>query len=297
VIAAFQEKSGQSLVDVEQRWRRFWTEDTPLRRAVVMKTTPLESASREAPQWLELFNKQRQQHGLPAVGWSAQLSMACKDHVDYLKANKDQRGPAAEATQVPGKPGFTNAGRTFASTALVWTRDAKKAADQWLLLPGFRDAILNSNLETVGIYVESGLVVMDVLRGWQGKDQVTPTMWPRKPADANAKATVPSALDVELLGPEALRHVAEDKRAKTKQVGYPLTLHTYGASGAITCKVSAQGNEIQGVLEPPRTVGRRTSATGMWVFWPAEPLPRGVDIVVHWTGPGTNDHKVTFVAQ
>jgi hypothetical protein len=33
----------------------------------------------------------------------------------------------------------------------------------------------------------------------------------------------------------------------------------------------------------------------MWVFYPAEPLPKGVDIKASWTWPG-GKHDVTFVA-
>ena len=37
--------------------------------------------------------------------------------------------------------------------------------EDWFLLPGFRDAILNKNIDTVGIYCEGGIVVLDCVRG------------------------------------------------------------------------------------------------------------------------------------
>ena len=296
VLGAFQELAGQPLQHVEDRWRRLWTEDSPLRRAVVNKTTPLEAASKEAPAWLELFNKLRQQVGHKPVGWSAQLSIACKEHVDYLKANKDQRGPEKEHTQLAGKPGYSNSGRSFAPTAVVWTKDQKKAAETWLLLPGYRDALVNANIDTVGIYAEGGLMVLDAVRGREAKQQVTTQVWPEGNQGGRAKDPVPAAVDVELLGPEVAQLLAQNQRGKQKQVGFPLTLHTYNANvPEATCKVTCQGQEVAGWLVRTKGGIRRTSAQGLWVFYPAEPWKRGVDIKAEWTWTGGN-HTVTFLA-
>ncbi len=297
VLAAFAEFAGQPLPPLEARWRRFWTEDSPLRRAVVSKTTPLEAASREAPPWLELFNRLRTQCGQKPVGWSAQLSTACKEHVDYLKANKDQRGPEKEHTQQAGKPGFSNAGHAFAPLAMVWTKDQKKAADSWLLLPGYRDAIVNANIDTVGIYVESGIVVLDAARGRNGKTAVSTQVWPAGDDGQRARAPVPAAVDVELLGPEVQQLLAANQRGKQKQVGFPLTLHTYnGGVTEASVKVTCQGVEVPGFLV--RTSGsiRRTSAEGLWVFYPAEPWKRGVDIVAAWQWSRGGKYTVIFLA-
>lgn len=298
VLGLFQEYAGQPLQHVEDRWRRFWTEDSPLRRAVVGKTTPLEAASKEAPAWLDLFNRLRQQYGAPTVGWSAQQSIACKAHVDYLKANKDQRDPAEESTQVAGKPGFSNAGRSFAATALVWTREPKLAGDAWILLPGFRDALLDKNLDTVGIYAEAGVVVLDAVRGRKGGPSVTTQTWPQADQQGGRKRDpVPAAVDVELLGPDVQRLLATHQRGKQKQIGLPLTLHLYTADATgVTCTVTCQQQPVAGVLVPAQGAVRRTSAQGMWVFYPFEPLKRGVDVTAVWKWKG-GEHTVTFVAQ
>lgn len=298
VLGSFQENAGQSLHHVEDRWRRFWTEDSPLRRAVVQKTTPLEAASKDAPVWLELFNKLRTQYGKQAVGWSAQLSIACKEHVDYLKANKDQRGPDKEHVQTPGKPGFSNAGRTFAPTAVVWTKEPKKALETWILLPGFRDAILNPNIDTAGIYAEGGIMVLDAVRGREATPQVKTQVWPEANLEGGrARDPVPSSVEVELLGADVQRLLQQNKRGKQKEIGLPLTLHCYHAASVTEakCKVTCQGAELPGWLVHGSGTNRRTSAQGMWVFWPADPLPRGVDITAEWTWT-SGSHKVTFVA-
>ncbi|MFY9344209.1 MAG: CAP domain-containing protein [Planctomycetota bacterium] len=301
VLGAFQEFAGQSLYHVEDRWRRFWTEDSPLRRAVLQKTTPLDAASKEAPVWLDLFNKLRVQFlgADKTVGWSAQLSIPCKEHADYLRANKDQRGPDKEHVQQPGKPGFSNAGRTFAPAAVVWTKDQKKAAESWMLLPGYRDAILNGNIDTVGIYAEGGIVVLDALRGRAVADKVITHVWPAANVQGGrARDPVPGSVEVELLGGEVQRLLAEHKRGKQKEVGLPLTLHCYHGANVTeaTCKVTIRGEAVPGVLVRTSGTCRRTSAQGLWVFWPFDPLPRGVDITAEWTWT-SGTHKVTFVAQ
>jgi uncharacterized protein YkwD len=299
VVETFLQRTQQPLPGLEQRWRRFWTEDTPLRRAVLGKTTPLAAASKEAPAWLEQWNRLRQQHGCQPVGWSAELSIACKEHVDYLKANKDQRGPLAEHTQLAGKPGFANAGRAFAATAVVWTRDKdpKQAAETWLSLPGFRDALLNKNVDTVGIYADGGLVVVDGDRGRSASNQVQPTVWPiASLAGHKAKDPLPAAVDVELLGPDGQR-LLKGKRGKQKQIGYPLSLHLYhGESRGVSCTVTSAGQPVAGQLVDGQGAGRRTAAKGLWVFWPDEPLPRGVEIKAEWKW-SYGSQEVVFVCQ
>ncbi|MBL8732688.1 MAG: CAP domain-containing protein [Planctomycetes bacterium] len=299
VLGEFQKLAGMPLQHVEDRWRRFWTEDSAIKRAVLSRTTPLEATSKEAPAWLEQFNRLRQQYDRAAVGWSSQLSIACKEHVDYLKANKDQRGPDKEHTQVPGKPAFSNSGRAFAATALVWTKDkdAKKAVEQWLQLPGYRDAILNPNIDTVGIYAEGGLVVIDASRGRNDKPQLTNALYPiANLQGGRARDPIPAAVDVDLLGPEVVRLLAAHKRPKQKQVGCPLTLHMYGATKNVTCKVTRRGAPVEGWLVAGDGSSRRTSAPGLWVFYPAEPLERGVDLRAEWTWDG-GSHDVTFLAK
>jgi len=298
VVAAFQQAAGRELGLLEHRWRRFWTEDTPLRRAVVGKTTPLEAVSKEAPAWLDLFNALRTAHGKKPVGWSAQLSIACKEHVDYLKANKDQRGPDREHTQLAGKAGYGNAGRTFAQSALVWTGDKKRAADVWMLLPGYRDAVLNDNIDVAGIYAEGGIVVIDAVRGRLPTRRVVTQVWPAGPdGGGRAAEVVPRAVDVELLGAAVQQLLARNGRGKQKQIGYPLTLHCYAATvPRVEVVVTCQGAPLPGWLVRADSGGRRAAAEGLWVFWPAEPLPPGVDVEAAWQWTG-GEHRVVVTAR
>jgi hypothetical protein len=298
VHTAFAKAAGTSLLEIEARWRRLWTEDSPLRRAIVDQTTPLETASKDAPAWLDTFNKLRQAARAQPVGWSAQRSVACRLHLDYLRSNKDQRGAAAEHTQRAGKPGFSNAGRTFAASALVWTKDAKKAAECWLSLPGYRDAILDPNLDTVGVHADGTLVVLAIDGGRDASTTVDTRFWPDGSVDGRHPTPLPGAVDVELLGPEVQRVLAANQRGQQKQVGYPLSFHVYHASDLrdVRVRVSCRGAPVPGILVPPAPGIRRTSARGMYVFWPFEPLPRGADVLVDWKW-NRGDHRVTFAVQ
>ena len=297
VTNSFQERTGKGLPELEGRWRRFWSEDTPLRRAVVGKTTPLEAASKDAPAWLSAFNQLRTECGQKPVGWSAQLSIACKQHVDYLKANKDQRGPVAEHTQRTGKVFTDNAGRIFATTAVVWTRDVKKAVEAWMAWPGYRDAVLNANIDTVGIYADGSLMVLDASRGREAKREVVTQVWPESHIEGRAKDPVPAAVDVESLGPEVVALLTADQRGKQKQVGWPLTLHCYHSEMATaSCEVECQGKPVAGYLVRAKGNIRRTSAPGLWVFYAKDPWPKGVPITAKWEWVG-GKHTVTFVAE
>lgn len=297
VIAEFQKTAGRSLLELEARWRRFWTEDSPLKKAVVGKTTPLEATSRDASAWLEQLNRVREQLGGKAVGWSSSASVACKDHVEYLKANKDQRGPGKEDTELAGKPAFTAAGRSFAAKAVVWTRDKdpKKAIEHWLALPGHRDLLLNRNLDTVGIYADAGIVVVDADRGILG-DQRTSLPWPQADREGGrTSAVVPAAVDADLFGPGLAALLAQHK-SKSKQIGAPVSLHFFGGGGAdVRCTVTSQGKEVPGVLTAGDGQSRRMSAPGLWAFYPLGPWPRH-DVQVKWEWNG-GSHTVTFVPQ
>lgn len=297
VIAAFQQTAGCSLLELEARWRRFWTEDSPLKKAVVGKTTPLEATSRDASAWLEQLNRVREHLGGKAVGWSSQASVACKEHVEYLKANKDQRGPGKEDSEQAGKPAFSASGRSFAAKALVWTRDKdpKKALEHWLVLPGYRDVLLNRNLDTVGIYAEAGLVVVDGDRGLAG-DQRTTIPWPAADRDGGrTSALVAAAVEAEQFGPGLAKLLAEHK-SKSKQIGVPVSLHFFGGGGSdVRCVVTSGGKEVPGVLTAGDGQSRRMSAPGLWAFYPLGPWPRG-DVQVKWEWNG-GSHTVTFAPQ
>lgn len=301
VIEDFHKRAGQSLPELEQAWRRYWTEPSPVKRAIDDKVTPLEAASKDAPAWLEQFNKLRAEHKIPAVGWSAELSTDCKEHVAYLKQNPGERGPDKENTQVPGKPQFSNAGRSFAATALVWTQDKepRKAMAAWLDLPGYRDAILNSNIDTVGLCAEGGIMVMDAVRGRGPQATAQIRMFPlADAAGGRMKEPVPAAVDVEQLGADVRALLQQNGRGKQKQIGWPLTLHFFnGRSDGVKCKVSCGGAEVKGALVDGRSGhSRRSSAPGMWVFYPFEPLDRGKDVELVWTYQG-GDHRVVFTAR
>ncbi|MCA8974098.1 MAG: CAP domain-containing protein [Planctomycetes bacterium] len=297
VEVAFQQAAELPLYQLEEGWRRFWTEDSAIKRAIRDKSTPLESASKEAPKWLAAFNKARVENGGKEVGWSAQLSVDCKEHVDYLKANKDQRGPDKEHSQLPGKPGFSNSGRSFAQTAVVWTegKDPKKAMAEWMLIPGYRDAILNRNIDTVGIYAERGIVVLDGRRGREASQSAMSLTYPSADLKGGRKKEpVPSAVDVDLLGPEVQKLLGLNKRGKQKQIGLPLTAHFYfSRADDVKCEVTSRGQPVEGWLVRGSGSCGRTSVPGLWVFYPAEPLDKGVDMNAEWTWPD-GGHKVTF---
>ena len=92
---------------------------------------------------------------------------------------------------------------------------------------------------------EGGLVVVDGLRGRLPGERVATQVWPAGGDDGRAPRPVPAAVDVEPFGAELQRLLAANQRAKQKQIGYPLTLHTYHATNIpeASCTVTCDGND------------------------------------------------------
>ncbi len=288
---------GQILDSLDEAWRRFWTEDTPLLRAVKGKITPLEAVSKNAVEWLEAFNKVRRElpglagvNGvtLPEVGWSASYSGDCKAHAEYLKQNATERGPAAEQQQKVNLKGATNPGRTFAPQALVNTQQGKpeKIVEGWLDWPGYRDALLKQHLQTIGLYVDGQILVMDVTKGLQSGGQV-----PVFPYPWNGQKNVPTEVEVKPLGPEIATALKKHGKETLKVLGYPLTYHLQGKlpdnRASIRCEIMQGKDKVDGFLFfGGDGNNRRSSAPGLLVFFPWEPLRRGSEYTVLWAWEG-----------
>ncbi len=303
-------KGEPTLVSLDHDWREFWTNDTPVLNAIKGKKTPLESVSKNAPQYIEAFNKQRaaqKAFKLSSVGWSSDYSVACQDHADYLKANKSERGIQKEATQAQKKKGYSNSGRSFAERALICTK-AKNADDvmeDWMLWPGYRDAILNPNLAKIGVYVGSSILVIDPNRGldFEGKAQGRSIAWP-----ANGQKAVPTEVSVKEIGPELVAALKARGKKKIKVVGIPLTFHTFSSqampkASSFKCSVKLRGKvEVEGFVHiADNGKIRRSAAPGLAVFYPYQPLKNGSVYQVEWSYTSNdgqpNDVKFSFTTK
>lgn len=285
---------------LEEEWRHFWKDDTPLLRAIKGKANPLETFGKATTAWLEAFNAERKRHRRGEVGWSINFSEECKAHVTYLARHRSERGPVREHTQRLGLPGATRRGAAFARSALVSVgqRDPRKAIRLWMNWPGYRDAVLDGGLDTVGLHVEKDIAVMDVTRGVIAGRGVA-TCYPN--GYNNKDFPVPSQVSVAELGPDVAELLARHGRKNTKTIGYPMSLHFYGGMpqnpSVIECQLTLHGKKVPGVLHIATTGrSRRSSAPGLVVFYPFEPLRRGSEYHVSWFW-GSGRFKVRFVTQ
>jgi hypothetical protein len=302
VSAKFAEKTkGLQLEVVDEDWRRYWTEDTPILRAIRNKKAPLEGVSIAVPEWLEEFNKLRQ--GLPAgkrplVGWSEAWSTECRQHVEYLKANAKERGPEQEHTQELKLKGASNNGRNFARQALVSVgeKDAKKALAGWLDWPGYRDAVLNPNIDTIGLYVDGSIMVMDVSRGVIDTGTNVAMHYP-----FGNQQGVPVQVDVRELGPQVEALLEREGKAGLKVLGYPLTYHGFRGTpkdlGNVRCEVMVGKDPVEGIMHFASDGVRRACAPGLIVFYPLQPLKRGMLHKVTWIGTGDRPLEFQFTTQ
>lgn len=303
VATAFEKATdGLSLAALDEEWRRFWTDDTPILRAIKNKETPLEAISKKAPAFLEEFNDLRVEFRKEPVAWSAEYSADCKAHADYLLLNKRERGPIEEHTEDPEKQGGSLKGKQFAEQALVSTsaRDPRKTFEDWLDWPGYRDAVLNGTLKVVGVYVESNVLVMDVVRGQTGLDlQTTQYPFGVKPGSGLSQNVqpglmVPTEVTLSDLGPdveELLATAAKKERQRlSKKIGYPISLHFFRTGAlppahSIRCEVRENDEDlVPGVVHvADGGRSRRASAPGLVVFYPFQPLSRGRAYTVEWS--------------
>jgi len=281
--------AGLSIAQLEKEWKDYWTEASPVLKAIRDNTEPLTAVSPDAKKWLEAFNKARLEQRATVVTWSASYSGRCKDHVEYLKANEAQRGPAELQRQDSALPGGTHLGDMFAQMALVST-DAgkpKELFESWMHLPGYRDAMINARLLTIGLYAEGPYLVMDAIRGVgrppEGKGGYQ--AWPK-----DLKGSVPTEMKVADLGPELQEFLAANGHGDKVVIGYPLSLHHFGTGGipgvksSYRCQVTINNEAVEGIVHiADGGWNRRSSAPGLVVFYPLEPLKKGREVEAVWT--------------
>ncbi len=278
-----------SLADIEKGWKDFWTGASPVLKAIQNNVEPLTSVSPSVKLWLTEFNKARKLQGSPDVTWSATYSGRCQEHVSYLLAHEDLRGAGAEQSQDISLEGGSHLGDMFAQMALVTTGTKKPKAvfAEWLDYPGYRDTLLNERLLTIGLYEEDNVLVLDCIRGvgrppeGRGGTRYYP---------GSGDRSIPTTVQVADLGPELRTLLDKNGHEAVTEVGYPISLHHFGIGGlrgnreSYNCKVTVRGQAIEGIIHlADGGSNRRTSAPGLVVFYPLEPLDKGAEVKVLWT--------------
>jgi hypothetical protein len=284
-----EQNGGLSIAQLEKEWKDFWTEASPVLKAIRDNAEPLTAVSPDARKWLEAFNKARKELNATAVTWSANYSSRCKDHVEYLKANPTLRDPGALQRQDSALSGGSHLGDMFAQMALVSTQaiKPKEVFESWLDFPGYRDALINERLITVGLYVEGELLVMDAIRG-VGRPPEGKGGYRAYPNDP--KGSVPTQVQVADLGPEFQEFLAQSGHGDKQVIGYPLSLHGFGTGGlagiksSYRCQVTTNNVPVEGLVHiADGGSNRRSAAPGMVVFYPLEPLKKGREYDAVWT--------------
>ncbi|MEZ5963882.1 MAG: hypothetical protein R3F56_08570 [Planctomycetota bacterium] len=289
--------AGVHIDALDEQWRSFWTKDTPLLRAVRGGEIPaLEGVSEEAFTWIDALNRLRKDLNgkvnglhLPHVHWSEAYSEDCKLHVDYLEANKSERGVGKEDTEGLDKAGATPRGKQFAEAAIVMCTSEKpdKAVGKWMSWPGYRHVVFDPRLELVGAFATKSVMVMDVARGMTPIDRPSAMSYP-----FGGEKEVPTEVAVADLGDQVRRVLAAAGVKNPKKVGFPITLHMYGdGRGGLNpepdyykCSLLLQGKDpVPGVVHVAVGGTRRAHGTGLAAFYPLQPLKRGAAYTYQWT--------------
>lgn len=285
-----------TVAQLDKEWEDFWTGASPVLKAIQNNTPPLGAISKGVDKWLEAFNAARKEFQATPVRWSANMSTRCREHAEYLKKNKDLRDSASMHTETV-ELGGSYVGSLFAQMALVEPDaslgNAKKVFQNWVYKPGYRDALLNQTILTVGMFLEGDILVINAVTG----------IGAPKGADAGARI-YPPGHDTQLifegevkvadLGPDLAKLLERNGHADLKTVGFPFTLHFGGTGGipvnrqSISCTVTnAKGEKIDGIFSYDDGKVRTTSAPGMVVFWPLKPLKGKIGYVWSWDANGT----------
>ncbi|MFN3244733.1 MAG: CAP domain-containing protein [Planctomycetota bacterium] len=279
---------GVTIPQLDKEWEDFWTEASPVLKSIRDNTPPVSAISKDVDKWLAAFNERRKEHRRAPVTWSATFSARCKDHADYLAANKGERGPGAEHVQKV-ELGGSYSGRLFAQMAVVETgvkaSKADKVFDEWIYKPGYRDLFINHTLLSIGMYAEGNILVINATSGI-GDPKDPQAGFDCYPPRNDTNLIFEREVDVSILGPEAEELLKKHGREGNKQIGFPLTMH-FGSSGGIDLRSTLQctvtdkeGNAVEGVTVFDDGEVRTTSAPGMATFWPLDPLPKGK---IHFT--------------
>ena len=294
--AAFaQQHPDVTIPQLDKEWEDFWTGASPVLKAIQNNTPPLNSISKGVDKWVEALNNARKAYGRSTVTWSANFSARCKEHAEYLKKNKDLRDPGATHTQSVDLGG-SYIGSLFAQMALVETNaslgNAKKMFEKWIYLPGYRDALINATLLTVGMYLEGDILVINASSG-VGTPKSKSAGYDCFPPRAQGPTIYDGEVPVADLGPEVVELLKKHGREGKKTIGFPLTLHFGGTGGSqgrgsMTCTVAGpKGDKVEGVLTFDDGTVRTTTAPGMVVFWPLDPLPKGqIGFTWSWNADG-----------
>jgi uncharacterized protein YkwD len=278
-----------TIPQLDKEWEDFWTEASPVLKSIRNNTPPVDAISKGVDKWLDAVNEARKARGRTPVTWSAMLSTRCKAHAEYLKDNKDQRGPAAEHTEKVDLGGsYTNG--LFAQMAVVETAGKASKADKiikgWIYKPGYRDVLINHRLLTIGMYLEGDIMVLNATSGLgDPKDpQAGFDCFPPR----NTHTTIyDREVKVADLGPEVEELLRQNGREGQKAIGFPLTMHFgsnggIGLRGSLKCQIASKDGPIEGVMSFDDGELRTTTAPGMATFWPLDPLPKG-QIQFAWT--------------
>ena len=290
-----EEHPGVTIAQLDREWEDFWTGASPVMKAIQNNTPPVSAISKGVDEWLAALNAARAKFNRTPVTWSANFSTRCKEHADYLKENRSERGPGPEHTQKIDLGG-SYVGSLFAQMAVVET-DAKaskadKVFEDWIYLPGYRDVLINHTILSIGMYVDGGIMVMNVTSGI-GSPKDPRSGFDCYPPRNNPNNMFDREVAVERLGPEAAELLARNGREGNKVIGFPLTMH-FGSTGGIglrsslKCRViDKDGKDVEGVLVFDDGEIRTTTAPGMATFWPLDPLPKGnVQFLWSWEKDG-----------
>jgi len=132
-----------SIAQLDKEWKDFWTEASPVLRAIRNNQAPFTSVSKGVKKWLNEFNDERKRLNATEVTWSESYSRRCRDHVEYLIANI---GPDLPRFECDGVPTASFEKPVHRYDAIEVTAN-KRFSSHWGLIASYRYSRLKGNFE------------------------------------------------------------------------------------------------------------------------------------------------------
>jgi hypothetical protein len=285
----FKRRTRVDLAQVDGEWRDLWARGKALREAMVAEPMGSKEEVVAARAVCDAINDARTAADVGPLGFYVSHSVdaltAVRWYEDVAKAEK-------EAQREPGKPAPASLPMpppppALGHSLLGWRgQDPATAVAVWMLQPGTRDTLLHAGRGLIGIAKGKQGIVLDLAEPALPARTGLPFVYPRA-----GQAGIAAAGKVSQLGDRLAAKLGKAGKKPDDWIGFPLSLHflrmlTPDEVEAVSCQVSADGIEVDGVLEcaqgEPAT---QDQAPGCFVFVPLQSLPAGKTIRVEWTVP------------
>ena len=287
VMAAFEKRTGRTLLSIDDAWRSYWGSGQALRKAMAQPPSGKKEEVQDARLLAQAILRARARADACPGGFvlanSAESQSVHAYFVAKEKWEQEQKRAKAAAKGAPLPPSQPPVPPSAigATVAVHEGTDADAAVRAWLGDPALRDFLLDPGRSMWAVGKGKHACVLELFHPVEPLKRGTPIVWP-----VDGAKGIPSA------------HAG---------AGMPVSLHFHrdvdlGLLQQVSCVVRAGGQQVTGSLVVLQGEAAR-GARGCVAFVPTSPLPAG-ECEVAWSvplqligGKGATQPKARFVVE